>query len=116
MVSLKICGRVLVDIFTLGLGEVALYDDRANTYNTYIKHDLIYNQLINKKKSDIIKVLGAPCRTFPDGLGGEIYIYETDEIRGGGNQDGSWIRSYKEIVEFYFSESGFCYKWRCVIK
>lgn len=116
MVSLKIFGRVLADIFTLGLGEIILYDDRASTYNTYIKHDLIYDQLIHKKKSDLIKVLGAPSRTFPDGLGGEIYIYETDEIRGGGNQYGSWVKSYKKIFEFYFGESGFCYKWRRIVK
>ena len=116
MVSLKIFGRVIVDIFTLGMGEAILYEDRASTYNTYIKHDLVYNTLIHKKKSDLIKVLGAPGRTFPDGLGGEIYIYETEKVRGGGNQYGSWVKSYLEKIEFYYDKSGSCYKWRRSVK
>lgn len=116
MVSLKIFGRVIVDIFTLGIGEVILFEDRAATYNAYIKHDLIYNPLIHKGKSDLIRVLGAPSRTFPDGLGGEIYIYESEKIRGGGNQYGSWVKSYKEVTEFYFDKNGSCYKWRRSLK
>lgn len=145
----KITLRVLCFIPTLGISEILIGRPcryviadfkarnrlRVNDENQKYyarererKEELIrqaLDPLLGGSKADLITAIGPPTRTFPDGLGGEIYIYEQQSISG--STASAWTLSYKGISGttynqgpskiilkqklFFFDKSGKLYKW-----
>ena len=126
--TIKIIGRTLIAIPSMGLLELGLAIERDRPYLKYaidLENERLkkyYNSFINKEKYIIIKEFGPPARTFTDGQGGEIYIYEKVLMTGGqsyanyneygGSYTHTPIRYHKDVLEFYFNSENKCYTWK----
>ena len=141
----KITLRVLCFIPTLGLSEIPVgrprreviadlkarnrlrFTDENRRYHTQklvqrmeqIRQSL--DPLLGKSKADLIAAMGPPSRTFPDGLEGEVYIYDQREIRGlsvssqisdqGITHTQGESRTVLKQKLFFLDQSGKLYKW-----
>ena len=125
MTTIKIVGRVLICPLTLGLSEIALMEEREESFRKYADY-LYYDSFTGKPCAAVIQAFGAPARVTTDGKGGNIYVWEKTYTTGGTSYPITTyynnvphttyhttpLRFHKNIKEFYFTSDDKCYHWR----
>ena len=124
-ITAKVLVRVLLCPLTIGISEIGFWEDRNETYLKYAEYlaeRRYHDSFLGKNKAHLIRSQGAPNRSYPDGNGGEILIYERIYTTGGEiYSDGKRVystpyRHHKKIREFYFDKDNLCYQWRIKIE
>ena len=111
----KVGARVLLGAVSLGISELGFRELR------------VMDSWINAHKSQLIASWGPPNQVFPDGLGGEVYVYMSTYQTPGYSNSHATYNSFTDSVNttttyhggqtrverkmFYINRDGYIYKW-----
>ncbi len=97
----KVFGRGLLDIITIALFEIEVYESKNHACHMYY-----LDTFLGKKKHDVIVAFGAPDRISSDGNGGEALSYIVSIVSG--NKD--YVSTTYRKTTFLINADGIVYQ------